>query len=92
MIVFEEFGISLPHNAQGQSKYGTLIKSRDNLRKGDIVFFHGSYKTSNYITHSGIYAGDNKFIHTSSGKGVTITSMDDSWWKGKFAFGSRIIK
>lgn len=90
--VFEELGISLPHNAQEQSKYGTVIKSRDELIKGDLVFFKGSYKTNKYITHTGIYDGNNMFVHASSGNGVTITSMDDSWWKKKFVCGARVLQ
>jgi murein DD-endopeptidase / murein LD-carboxypeptidase len=92
MIVFRDFGIDLPHNAQEQSKYGTIVKDKKDLVKGDLVFFRDSYKTTRFITHSGIYAGDNEFIHTSSGKGVTITSLDDSWWKGKYVFGTRVLK
>lgn len=91
MIVFDLYGIDLPHNAQEQSKYGSMIKDKKELSKGDLVFFHGSYKTTRYITHSGIYIGDNQFIHTSVGKGVTITSLDDSWWKNKYVFGTRIL-
>lgn len=92
MKVFEELGIMLPHNAQAQSQSGRIIKHRNELIEGDVVFFKESYKTKNYITHSGIYIGNNKFIHTSSGKGVTITSLDDSWWKDKFVHGSRLIE
>lgn len=91
MIVFDRYGIDLPHNAQEQSKFGSMIKDKKDLSKGDLVFFHGSYKTTRYITHSGIYIGDNQFIHTSVGKGVTVTSLDDSWWKNKYVFGTRII-
>lgn len=92
MKVFEEYGISLPHNSQAQSKIGLVIKNRDELIRGDIVFFKESYRTSNYITHAGIYIGNNQFIHTSSGKGVTITSLDDSWWKDKFVHGTRVLE
>jgi cell wall-associated NlpC family hydrolase len=91
-IVFEEYGIDLPHSSQEQSKKGTIIRNKKDLIKGDLIFFHGSYKTNNYITHSAIYAGDNKFIHASTGKGVTITSLNDPWWKGKFSFGTRILQ
>jgi lipoprotein Spr len=90
--VFGELGIDLPHNAQAQSKYGTVIKSKDELIKGDVVFFKGSYKTSNFITHTGIYDGNNMFVHASSGSGVTITSMDDSWWRKKFVCGARLVQ
>jgi murein DD-endopeptidase / murein LD-carboxypeptidase len=89
--VFAEHGIDLPHNSQAQSGYGTIIKDKEKLVKGDLVFFTGSYNTKNRITHSGIYTGDNKFIHSSTSKGVTVTSLDDPYWKNKFAFGSRLL-
>jgi cell wall-associated NlpC family hydrolase len=89
---FASQDIVLPHNAEAQSKYGTTIRSKDSLAKGDIVFFKGSYKTNHFITHAGIYAGNNSFIHASVGSGVTITSLDDPWWKKKFVFGKRIVR
>ncbi len=75
VTVFGKYGIKLPHNSEEQARYGRIIKDMNDLKKGDLVFFIRSYKTSNFITHSGIYIGDNKFIHTSSTIGVTITSM-----------------
>ena len=92
VAVFKKNGILLPHNSEEQARYGRIISVRDDLKKGDLVFFIRSYKTSHFITHSGIYLGNNEFIHTSSTNGVTITSLDDSWWKGKFIFGTRIFK
>lgn len=89
--VFSEYGINLPRSAQDQSALGKVVSDKKELQKGDIVFFKGSYNTSRHITHSGIYIVDNKFIHTSSGRGVTITSLDDSYWKGKFVFGKRLL-
>jgi lipoprotein Spr len=91
VAVFGKYGIRLPHNSQEQARYGRMIAGTDKLKKGDLVFFIRSYKTSNFITHSGIYLGDNKFIHTSTSNGVTITPLNDPWWKGKFIFGTRIF-
>jgi len=91
VAVFKKNGIVLPHNSEEQARYGRIIAVKDDLRKGDLVFFIRSYKTSHFITHSGIYSGNNEFIHTSSTQGVTITSLDDSWWKGKFIFGTRVF-
>jgi murein DD-endopeptidase / murein LD-carboxypeptidase len=90
--VFAEHGIDLPHSSQAQSGHGAIIKDKANLIKGDLVFFSGTYNTKNRITHSGIYAGENKFIHSSTSKGVTLTSLDDPYWKNKFAFGSRLLE
>jgi lipoprotein Spr len=89
--VFAKYGINLPHNSQEQARYGKRIENSDRLEKGDLVFFIRSYETRNFITHTGIYLGNNKFIHTSSKNGVTITSLTDPWWKEKFIFGTRIL-
>jgi len=91
VTVFGKYGIKLPHSSQEQARYGKIIKNIDDLQKGDLVFFIRSYKTSNFITHSGICIGDNKFIHTSSTVGVTITPLSDSYWNEKFIFGTRIF-
>jgi lipoprotein Spr len=90
-VVFEQNGINLPHNSEDQARYGKIKYKRDQLRKGDLVFFIDSYKTDRFITHSGIYLGNNDFIHTSSKLGVTITSLDDPWWSSKFIFGTSVF-
>jgi cell wall-associated NlpC family hydrolase len=88
---FATHGINLPHNSEEQARYGRILTDKAGLKKGDLVFFIRTYRTSNYITHSGIYLGDNQFLHASSSRGVTITSLDNSWWKDKFIFGTRIF-
>jgi lipoprotein Spr len=92
VTVFAKHGISLPHSSEEQARYGKIILGMDELIKGDLVFFIRSYETHNFITHSGIYVGNNKFIHTSSKNGVTITSLDDPWWNEKFIFGTRVLE
>jgi murein DD-endopeptidase / murein LD-carboxypeptidase len=92
VTVFASHGISLPHNSEDQARYGKILEGMDELRKGDLVFFVRSYRTQRFITHSGIYVGDNKFIHASSQRGVTITSINDPWWSEKFIFATRVLK
>jgi cell wall-associated NlpC family hydrolase len=92
VAVFATHGIYLPHNSEEQARYGKIIAGMDELKKGDLVFFIRSYKTHLFITHSGIYIGNNKFIHTSTKNGVTITSLSDPWWKEKFIFGTRVFE
>ncbi len=91
VTTFAAHKISLPHSSEEQARYGTIIYDVRSLRRGDLVFFTRSYRTSRFITHSGIYLGDNKFIHTSSSLGVTTTPLDDPWWSEKFVFGTRIF-
>ena len=92
VVVFAKNGINLPHNSEEQARYGRIIAAMDELIKGDLVFFIRSYKTRSLITHSGIYLGNNNFIHTSSKNGVIITSLNDPWWRKKFIFGTRVFK
>jgi cell wall-associated NlpC family hydrolase len=92
VTVFARLGIDLPHNSEEQARYGKIINRTDELKKGDLVFFIRTYETRHFITHSGIYAGNNKFIHVSSKNGVIFTSINDPWWNQKFIFGTRILK
>lgn len=90
--VFSRFGITLPHNSEEQARYGKIINRIDELNKGDLVFFTRTYETNQFVTHSGIYSGSNKFIHASSKNGVVITSINDPWWSRRFVFGTRVLR
>lgn len=89
MVIHQEFGIKLPHSAHEQARFGTIIPVREELQKGDMIFFYASYNSPNFITHSGVYLGDGTFIHTSNSCGVGISSIEDSYWKSLYLFGTR---
>jgi cell wall-associated NlpC family hydrolase len=92
VVVFREYNIVLPHNSEEQARYGKIISDYNDLREGDLVFFIKTYETERLITHSGIFLGNNKFIHTSSKKGVVISEiMDDPYWGQRFIFGTRLF-
>ena len=68
MYVFNQIGVSLPHNAAAQYGYGMPV-SRDQLQAGDLVFFNG-------LGHVGIYIGGGQFIHSPhTGDVVKISSL-----------------
>lgn len=83
--VFAHFGVSLPRTSQSQYGSGTVI-SRDNLIPGDLVFFN----TYTYLGHVGIYIGGGDFIHASSSKGVTVSSLNDGYYSSRFEGGTRV--
>ena len=90
-LAFTKNKIQIPRNSQEQARYGTLIFDRNDLKRGDLVFFTKSYKTSDFITHVGIYLGNGIFIHTSTSAGVTKTPLSNSWWSERFVFGTRVF-
>jgi murein DD-endopeptidase / murein LD-carboxypeptidase len=90
-VSFAKHKISLPRISQEQARYGRLIFDRNDLKRGDLVFFTKSYNTSAYITHVGIYLGNNRFIHASTSSGVIVTPLDNPWWSQRFVFGTRVF-
>jgi LysM repeat protein len=54
----------------------------DKPQAGDLVFFENTYKQG--ISHMGIYIGDNQFIHADEARGVTISSLNSTYYKEHF--------
>ncbi|MFC8683713.1 C40 family peptidase [Brevibacillus porteri] len=88
--VFKEVGVSLPRDSRQQSKIGQKV-SKDQLQKGDLVFFRSYGSSSSRITHVAIYAGDNKLLHTYGKPGVTTTKFKGTSWEKRFELGRRVI-
>lgn len=92
MVTFEELGLKLPRNSNQQSKEGAEIRITE-AREGDLVFFNTSGSS---ISHVGIIesidkSGEIKFIHSSTSKGVIISSMDENYWKARFVKAIRLL-
>ncbi len=89
--VFTSSGIDVPRSSLPQSESGEKL-TRDQIQKGDILFFDTHAR--GHINHSGIYLGDGKFIHSSSGKAyaVTISTLDKGFYLDKFRWGIRKIQ
>lgn len=89
LISREVYGLAVPRTAQEQYDVSEIIE-RDELKEGDLVFFHTRGRKS-AITHVGVYLANNKFVHASTSNGVSISDLDESYWKPKFRGGGRII-
>jgi hypothetical protein len=89
--VFKKAGISIPRTALAQSQSGTPLKRKE-LKAGDMVFFDTSGR--GHVNHSGIYLGDGRFIHATSGRAfrVTISPLNKGFYKSRFQWGVRKIE
>lgn len=77
--VYQQAGIPIPRtNSKGMDARSYYL---DAPQVGDLVFFANTYTSG--ISHLGIYIGNNQFIHAGS-KGISINSLDDSYWKKHF--------
>ncbi len=79
------YGITPERTARAQYAQSEKI-SRDNLQEGDLVFFN----TRGGISHVGLYLGNGNFVHSSVHSGVTISSLNDSYYGKKYIGGGRI--
>jgi len=87
--VHKNSGIAIPRTSLDQSQIRGYRLSKTELRVGDMVFFDTSLK--GHVNHSGIYLGNSKFIHASSGKAFSVTISDlNGWYKDKFKWGKHI--
>jgi len=85
--VYSSNGIELPRTAQLQYNYSTKINDNEKV-PGDLVFF----SKGNRITHVGIYIGNNRIIHSSSGKGVIKQPLQDGYLQSIYVGSGRVIK
>lgn len=101
-------GIKLPADSRSQAAYvkskGNTTTNWKNLKPGDVMFFmsYKGSKPSNYsginksnqrVTHTGIYLGNGKILHTYSKKagGVTISNLQGTHWEYRFIFGGSAL-
>ena len=85
-------GINLPRISSAQAQEGERVE-KEQLEKGDLLFFQ---TRGSRISHVGIVQeitpeGEIKFIHASTSKGVTISSLNEKYWGLRFRFAKRIL-
>lgn len=87
-IYNNELGISIPRSSVSQSTFGKQV-SKSDLQEGDLVFFN---TVGNGVSHVGIYVGDGKFIHASSGQGKVMTSsLDEGYYQERYVNATRVL-
>ena len=82
MVVYRLNGLELPRSSRQQWQAGKAVE-RSRLLKGDLVFFATS--GGRRVSHVGIYAGDNKFLHApGKGRKIKVSSLTSKYYKTRY--------
>lgn len=90
---FKKFDITLPRSSNDMAKIGRKLRGSD-IKVGDLIFFKTNGKS--VINHVGMVTEINpdeiKFIHSSTQKGVIISSTKEPYYERTFAQANRILE
>jgi len=90
---FKKFDIDLPRSSVDMAKIGRKL-NEDDIRKGDLIFFKTNGRR--VINHVGMVTEINdeeiKFIHSSTQKGVIISSTKEVYYGRTFTQANRILE
>ncbi|WP_238162572.1 C40 family peptidase [Cohnella sp. AR92] len=107
-IFREAANVTLPSDSRSQGEYvkakGEVKTDWHDLKRGDLMFFmsykgtkesdySGIDKSSQRITHVGIYLGDGKMLNTYSNKsgGVTVSKIEGTHFEYRFLYGGSAL-
>jgi hypothetical protein len=89
--VFKNFGINLSRTSRSMPQNGVPVNKSD-LVAGDLVFF--SNGGGRNIQHVGIYCGNGTFVHSASGRAmsVIISGMNEQYYVRNYISAARVIR
>jgi len=80
-------GLRAPHSSRALFNLGRAVRYNE-LRQGDLLFFTTRRRG---ISHVGMYVGDGKFVHSSTGRGVVISSLSEGYYAKRMVGARRVF-
>jgi cell wall-associated NlpC family hydrolase len=92
-FVFEQNGVDLATSTEEYMMEQGYEVPRDQLKKGDLVFFDANPTNTDPTDHVGLYIGDNKIIHMANPElDVVITDLDStSYYRNNYVKAKRVL-
>jgi len=86
---YTQLGVQVPRTAQPQFEWALPIEPSQ-LQPGDLVFFQGTWATSDPISHVGMYTGNGMVVMaTDTGDFVREVALSNPYWSAHFAAAGR---
>ncbi len=90
MIYKTVYGKTLTRQSAGMLNDNCTKIKKSQLREGDLVFFRTDGKRSSTPNHVGIYLKENKFIHSSTSKGVIVSDITQEYYITNWIAAGRV--
>jgi LysM repeat protein len=89
---FQNVDMTLPRSSQEMANYGVRI-SRSQAQKGDLIFFatFGGRRVSHVGMVTEVVDGVIKFIHSSTGSGVIVSSLNEAYYARTYVQINRVL-
>ncbi|MFK8058676.1 MAG: C40 family peptidase [Polaribacter sp.] len=92
-VAYGQENVKLPRVSRDMAKRGKKI-SLNKVKKGDLVFFRTN-KSRKRINHVGMVISHKKgiirFVHSTSSRGVIVSSFSEKYWKNAFVKATTIL-
>lgn len=88
---FDAANFKMPRISRDQANVGKEIRLRD-VKEGDLVFFTTSGSSINHVgIVDKVIKGEVYFIHSSTSKGVIVSSLEETYWNKRFVKATRVL-
>jgi cell wall-associated NlpC family hydrolase len=86
-IILGDLGATLPRTVRAQKLVGESVSVKE-MGAGDLVFFRlGSTR----VNHVGVALDGQRFVHSSTSRGVVVDHLMDDYFSRRFAEVRRVI-
>ena len=90
-IYREIYGKRLSRTSADMLRHDCRKVSRGKLREGDLVFFKTGRRGKRGVPdHVGIYLKNGRFLHTSTSRGVIVSSLSEPYYVRTWITGGRV--
>lgn len=81
------YSTPIDRTSRQQHRNAEKVKNYDEAEEGDLVFFR-IHRVR--VSHVGVYLANGYFVHASRSRGVMISSLNEKYWKRRFAGCGRV--